>query len=185
MNLNRKQIPVAAGVLVALVLATLGGGCSKKDDDPGSPSEMLPVPTNEAASRTSTEVAARDNRPKEEDDIREVVFRSLLSKDRVSFLEVLGGDPPEDFVKRFADHKAPVRKASDAKISKTGRGHEDKNTGEPGWIHRLGAIRWTLSNEAEVEFSFDEGPRTTGHGTFTVKKANGKWIVAKRNLAGA
>src|ERR1700731_3005310 len=71
------------------------------------------------------------DRGKQEDDIREAVFRSQLAneerrprqwKPAVYFLSLRGGmggdgkDPSDDFMKRFAGHTPPVKRYSESSI---------------------------------------------------------------------
>src|SRR5882757_6179744 len=76
------------------------------------------------------------------DDIREAVFRWQIDRDGseqqtnapVYFLQIgkKRGDPTDEFMKRFAKHKPPVRKVS--ACSSSGKGVYEKKTGERGLI---------------------------------------------------
>jgi len=84
--------------------------------------------------------AARLN---QEDSIREAVFRYQFDhnasgqqkKASVYCLSVGNGqtDPSDDLMKRFANHKPPVRKASECQVDPY-KGVTDKRTGTPGLI---------------------------------------------------
>jgi hypothetical protein len=122
------------------------------------------------------------------DDIREVVFRHQLDSwdsymqktKRVYFLSVgeQDEDPSDDFIKRFANHKPPVRKAS---ASKKGPHLEvmDKNTGEAGLILRVSSIMRISDIEVEVQGGYDQSGRSASGNIYTVKKINGKWSVTQ------
>jgi hypothetical protein len=89
----------------------------------------------------SVSVAADQARESQTDDIREAVFRwqfdhnasGQRTNSQVYFIEVgeKGGDPTEQFMKRFAKHKPPVRKVSACNAS-ADKGVLDKKTGEKG-----------------------------------------------------
>ncbi len=80
-------------------------------------------------------------------------------------------------MKRFADHKPPVRKASD---SKRGPGLEviDRKTGEKGVILRVESIKWISAIEVEVQGGYSQSGLSASGNIYTVKKKNGKWSVA-------
>ena len=91
-------------------------------------------------------LAAEKARESQTDDIREAVFRwqfdhnasGQQTNSQVYFLEVgeKGGDPTDEFMKRFANHKPPVRKVS-ACSANAGKGVLDMKTGEKGLIFRI------------------------------------------------
>ena len=88
-----------------------------------------------------------DFRKREEDDIREAVFRYQF--ERLVFAEMRSvqnyylsfgendQDPPNDFMKRFSACKPPVKKVSSCSGSKSGHPVKDKKTGESGLIFRV------------------------------------------------
>lgn len=86
-------------------------------------------------------LAADKARQSQEDDIREAVFRFQIDPSGIGQqkattvfflgLNLKGGDPSDEFMKRFADHKPPVRKAT-ASHYVSGKGIRDLKTGEPG-----------------------------------------------------
>lgn len=79
------------------------------------------------------------------EDIREAVFRYQFKDEhgpddtKVYFIAVEDGNPSPELLRRFADHKPPVKPRS-ACIS-SGRGVTDKQTGERGVIYSIGAIK--------------------------------------------
>ena len=100
---------------------------------------------------TSVGLAADKVRQSQTDDIREAVFRwqfdhnafGMQKKAQAYFLEVgeKGGDQADDFLKRFTDHKPPVRKVS-ACTASADKGVLDKKDGREGpdfsrYAHRV------------------------------------------------
>ena len=89
----------------------------------------------------SVSVGAEPARQRQEDDIREAVFRWQFDHNvsgqqktaKVYFLSVgeKYGDPSDEFIKRFANNKPPVRKRSEctADAGKGGFGQEDRRAG--------------------------------------------------------
>ena len=55
----------------------------------------------------------------------------------------------------------------------------DKQTGELGVIFKIANIRWVSDAEVEVKGGYYEFPRSASDNTYTVRKANNKWRVAK------
>ena len=127
-------------------------------------------------------------REKEEDDIREVVFRYQFEHNQSGLRTNAGAyylgvgenasDPSDEFMKRFAADRPPVRKTS-ASTFVSGRGMVDKNSGERGLQFRVNSIKWISNEEAEVEGGYYEASESSSVNTYTVKKANGKWTVTK------
>ncbi len=127
--------------------------------------------------------AARDSQT---DDIREAVFRWQFDHNaseqqkhtQVYFLEVgdNGGDPSDEFMKRFADIKPPVRKVS-ASTSDIKKGVTDKSTGEKGLIFRVTSILWKSDSEVQVGGGYHEAGLSASGNIYTVKKVKGKWKV--------
>ena len=136
-------------------------------------------------------VAADNARENQTDDIREAVFRWQFDhnasgqnkKAQVYFLGIgdRGGDPTDEFMKRFADHKPPVRKVS-ACSADAGKGVRDKKTGETGLIFRVTKIEWKSDTEVRVKGGYYEAGLSASGNTYTVKKENGKWKVTKDKM---
>ena len=126
-----------------------------------------------------------DARKNQEDDIREAVFRWQFDHNaseqqgyaKVYFLEVgeKEGDPSDEFIKRFAGNKPPVRKRSECSVST--RGDFDKKTGERGLVFRLRVIEWKSDTEVDVKGGYHEHGLSGSGNTYTLKKENGKWKV--------
>jgi hypothetical protein len=126
------------------------------------------------------------------DDIREVTFRYQFAKNasgqqataKVYFLSFVvpgkleGHDPSDDFMKRFAEHKPRVAKASQAKTSMDDVARDSK-TGEPGLIFSLSAIDWKSDTEVEICGGYYEASESASWNTYYLVKKSGKWVVAK------
>jgi hypothetical protein len=140
---------------------------------------------------TSLGFAADNARESQTDDIREAVFRWQFDHNasgqqtnaQVYFLEVgeKSGDPTEEFMKRFADHKPPVRKVS-ACTADAGKGVLDRKTGEKGLIFRVTNIKWKSDTEVDVSGGYHEAGLSASGNTYTVKKKKGKWKVTNDKM---
>jgi hypothetical protein len=140
---------------------------------------------------TSFGFAADKTRENQEDDIREAVFRYQFDHNasaqqktaKVFFLGVEGkaGDPSDAFMKRFADHKPPVRKASASHFVK-GKGILDKTTGEQGLAFSVTSIKWISDTEVQAKGGYYEAEESSSGNTYTLKKENGKWKVTKNKM---
>ena len=139
----------------------------------------------------SSGMAAEEARQSQEDDIREAVFRwqfdhnvsGLQKKAQVYFLAVgeKGGDPSDEFIKRFAGNKPPVRKRSECSAD-AGKGVLDKKTGEQGLVFNVTTIKWNSDTEVEVEGGYYEAGLSASGNLYTVTKEKGKWNVTKDKL---
>ncbi len=127
----------------------------------------------------------------QEDNIREAVFRYQFDhnasgqqkKATVYCLSVGKGrsDPSEDFMRRFADHKPPVRKVSECQINPY-KGVLDKHTGAPGLAFRITRLTWISDTEAEVEGGCYEAGLSSSGNTYTVVKQHGTWKVSSDRM---
>jgi len=90
-------------------------------------------------------------------------------------------DPSDEFMKRLADHKPPVRKAS-ASHFVLGKGLLNTKTGERGLAFRATTIKWISDTEVEVSGGYYEAELSSSGNTYTVKKENGKWKVTKEKM---
>ena len=136
--------------------------------------------------------AADKARQSQEDDIREAVFRYQFDHNasgqqksaKVYFLGVgeKATDPSDEFMKRFVDHKPPVRKASASHFVR-GKGMLDKKTGESGLAFRAQSIKWISDTEVEVSGGYYEAELSSSGNTYTVKKESGKWKVTKNTMS--
>lgn len=135
-------------------------------------------------------LSADDARKNQEDDIREAVFRwqfdhnasAQQGKAKVYFLEVgeREGDPSDEFMKRFAGNKPPVRRRSECSVS--ARGDSDKKTGEKGLVFRVRIIEWKSDTEVDVEGGYHEHGLSASGNTYTLKRENGKWKVTNDKM---
>jgi len=134
--------------------------------------------------------AADKSRQIQTDDIREAVFRWQFEHNSsyqqqnagVYFLEVgeNEGDPSDEFIKRFAGNKPPVRKRSECSVS-TG-GVFDKKTREKGLVFRATKIKWKTDTEVDVKGGYNEHGLSASGNTYTLKKENGKWKVVNDKM---
>lgn len=131
----------------------------------------------------SVALADDQEREAQTDDIREAVFRwqfehnasGLKKKAGAYFLQIgeKRGDPTDKFLKRFADHKPPVRKASGCH----GDPVRDKTTSEQGIIFSVTNIEWKSDTDVVVKGGYCEGGLSASGNTYTLKKDKGKWQV--------
>jgi hypothetical protein len=133
---------------------------------------------------------ASDATASQQDDIREAVFRyqfdhnqsGLQGNAHAYCLAATIGekevDPSDQFIKRFAHHKPPVRKASACHWAKV-RVVENR-WGKPALIFFVSKINWTSDEEATVNGGYREGNMSSSVCSYAVKKENGKWTVAVR-----
>lgn len=167
---------------LVLVVGVLCAACLVRADDAADA---------KAKAKAEAEAKAKaEARAKAEDDIREATFRyqflhnasGLQQKADVYFLS-LGGkdrDPSDEFMKRFADHKPPVKKVSQS----AGRmeGVRDKATGGRGLIFRVEAIKWVSDTEVTVSGGYYEGGLSSSGNSYHLKKQKDKWVVEKSEM---
>jgi hypothetical protein len=135
--------------------------------------------------------AAETTRQSQENDIYEAVFRWQFEHNasgqqtnaKVYFLGVgeKATDPSDAFMKRFVDHKPPVRKASASHYVR-GKGILDTKTGEQGLAFRALNIKWMSDDEVEIHGGYHEAEESSSGNTYTVKKESGKWKVIKDKM---
>jgi hypothetical protein len=136
-------------------------------------------------------LAADKTRQLQEDDIREAVFRWQFANNasydqnqknaQVYFLEVNGRDPPDTLIKRFTDHKPPVRKVSSCSPEGI-KGVRDKKTGQRGLIFRVTTVKWLSETEVTLDGGYHENGLSASGNTYTLKKENEKWKVTKDKM---
>jgi hypothetical protein len=143
-----------------------------------------------AASQNAT--AARQ---RQEDDIREAVFRCQFASNNTSTAEVFflsigegkkgsdifdaSHDPSDNFTKRFVGLKVPVRKASASIFGRPQGWVVDKHSGKRGILFSVKTIKRVSDAEVQVEGSLTAGMLAAGGHTYTVKMEKGKWKVTK------
>jgi hypothetical protein len=128
----------------------------------------------------AAELAAADK-----DAIRELLVRHYLKgwrQDQLFFLAFdRDTDPPDAFLKRFADLKMRIRKGSKAKIvDPDNSGSQvvfDKDTNEPGVLIKVRGLKPIDADKAEVKGSVFRGRLWGYGGTFIVEKADSRWKI--------
>lgn len=140
---------------------------------------------------SSLGLAADNARDSQTDDIREAVLRWQFTHNasgqqtnaQVYFVKVgeKGGDPTDEFMKRFADHKPPVRKVS-ARSASAGKGVLDKKTEEKGLVFSVTSIKWKSDTEVDVSGGYYEAGLSASGNTYTLKKEKGKWKVTEDKM---
>ena len=122
----------------------------------------------------------------EEADIREAVFRYEFANNSsiqgrraaVYCLSIEGNsDPPNVFMKRFAEFKPPVRKISECTTDPY-KGVIEKSTGKHGLVFRVKSIRWISDVEVEVIGGYYEDGLSASGNTYTLRKRKKKWKVS-------
>lgn len=135
--------------------------------------------------------ATDGDRISQENNVREAVFRyqfqhnsSVQGQRAAVYCLSIGEkntDPSDDFMKRFAGFKPPVRKASDCSTDAY-RGVMEKSTGKRGLVFRVKAIKWTSDTEAEVVGGYFEDGLSASGDTYTVKRQHGTWKVVRSKI---
>lgn len=130
--------------------------------------------------------AADKGRSREEDDVREAVFRyqfdhnaSGLQRSAHAYCLALGdkgADPSEGFIKRFAHNKPPVRKASACHIASSSALVEN-HTGRPALLFRIANITRISDTEFRVNGGYYEGNVSSSGNGYTVRNEGGRWSV--------
>ena len=129
--------------------------------------------------------AADRPRLAEEEDIREAVFRHQLEfhardKNKIYFLGVgeKAVDASPELMKRFANQRPAVKKASDSQYIQ-GKGIIDKKTGERGLALMARTIKWISDTEVEVRGGYFRDEEAAASNTYRVRKQDGRWKVTK------
>lgn len=137
-------------------------------------------------------LATDADRLSQEDDIREAVFRFQFDHNasgqqktaHAYCLAILTGekdsDPSSEFMKRFAHHKPPIRKASACHW--TSIQVVENRFGRAALIFRVSKIIWISDTEVTVEGGYEEGNMSSSGNTYTVKKQNEKWGVTNDQM---
>jgi hypothetical protein len=129
--------------------------------------------------------------PSQEDHIREAVFRyqfkrnasAFQDKTEVYFLSIGGGDPSDQFMRRFEGHTPVVKKVSEAIVSSSEvTGVKDKKTGQRGLIFNQRTIKWDENDHVEVEGGYYEAGLSASGNTYSVVKENNEWVVTKSEM---
>ena len=146
---------------------------------------VILLPLLLAASATLS--AGDGDKVREEDDIREAVLLYQFDHnasglqnhaDAYCIFVTIGEkrvDPSNEFLKRFAHHKPPVRKGSACHWSKDVEVLD--RIGRPALIFTISKVSWASDIEATVEGGYEEGNVSSSAESYTVKKQGGKWVV--------
>lgn len=127
---------------------------------------------------------------REQEDIREAVFRyqfqhnsSIQGSGAAVYCLTIenNADPSDDFIKRFAGSKPPVRKASDCSADAY-KGTVEKATGKRGLIFRVRNIKCISPTRAEVVGGYFEDGLSASGNTYTVTKSKGRWRVSNTSM---
>jgi hypothetical protein len=130
----------------------------------------------------AAELAAADK-----DAIRELLVRQYLKDWRDPPLAFLvfdqDTDPPDAFLKRFADLRVRIRKGSKAKLvdSKNSSSQVvfERDTGEPGVLITVQGWRLIEGGRVEVSCGVMKGRLWGFGGTFLVERVKGGWRVVE------
>ena len=136
--------------------------------------------------------AADVDRAAEENNIREAVFRHQFEhngsgqqqKANAYCLSILldqkKSDPSDEFIKRFAGHKPPVRRASECHWTKVKV--VENRTGRSALILFVSSITWVSDTEVTVGGGYEEANLSESGNTYTVKKQGGQWTVTEDRM---
>jgi hypothetical protein len=127
------------------------------------------------------------NLHRQEDDIREAIFRYRIGTKQPSssiFLSIDGKDPSDEFMVRFLDFKLHVKKASRSYFKKDPFPGflRDRTTGKEAVKYSVGRIRWIDHESAEVQGGMYCGGLCADAGTYRVTKKHDHWTVEKYDV---
>ena len=137
-------------------------------------------------------LASNSDRLSQEDDVREAVFRHQFEHNasgqqktaHAYCLAILvndkDSDASEQFMKRFAHHKPPVRKWSACHW--TPMQVIENRTGKPALIFSVSKIEWISDTEVAVGGSYEEANLSASANAYTLKMQDGKWAVTKDQI---
>ena len=119
-----------------------------------------------------------------EPDILETVFRYQFQRGGASgqtepaayFLEVRGGDPSPELLKRFDGHRPPVHPASKAMVSDLA-GVADPGTGEAGVLFSVDDLRWLEDGGVRVRGGYRRSDAQVDGNLYRVVREQGEWRV--------
>jgi hypothetical protein len=126
----------------------------------------------------------------QEDDIREAVFRyqfehnaSGQQKRAEVYCLSIGEntDPSDEFIRRFAESKSPVRKISECYVGPF-VGVVDKRTQRLGLVLRVGGIQWISATEVEASGGYYEAGLSASGDTYSVSNRFFKWRVTEDHM---
>lgn len=131
--------------------------------------------------------------PWQANDIREAAFRHLFRHNGSGLQDsadayylavgLFGLDPSDGFMKRFRDHKPPVRKASEC-LPPDSFPDRPRNvkTGREGLVFRVTFARRVGLREFEIKGGYYEGALSASGNTYRVRLVNGRWVIVSDRL---
>jgi hypothetical protein len=197
MTLTRRIMLAATAVAMTAMIA-MASGCAKRTDPsrPGAAAGAAAPETASAASGSgsaSTSAAASTSELSADDQVREAVFRHLFThnssgmKDRaaVYFLSLAeigkSKDPSPALMARFAQQEPRVEAVSRARVSPD-EGVRHRDTGEPGLVFRVTAIKRVSDGVVDVECGYYEGNMSSSGNTYRVERKSGVWVVTDAKM---
>jgi hypothetical protein len=175
--------PIAVFFLLGLL-----SSCDRSSTVGKKPDESQPGSQIGAAGPSDTK-----RRQAEELDIYEVTFRYLFEHNASGqqqgagayFLQIgeeaTTDDLDDVFMKRFADVKPSVKRASESESSAE-KGVIDKSTGVKGLLFNVGKPKWISDTEVEMSGGYYEAGLSSAGYTYRLKKTSGKWAVEKETM---
>ena len=97
------------------------------------------------------------------------------------FIALEKGDPPQEFLARFASERPLVLAVSQATSSAL-EGVKHKELGGRGLIFRISSIKWLDPNTAEVEGGYYEAGLSSSGNVYRVERRGGPWFVTKSEM---
>ena len=93
-------------------------------------------------------------------------------------------DPPDEFLKRFADRHFDVRKASQYPQKRADLTSLDRNpkTGSPDGIYTVEIVEWLNDTTAKVKYSMYRAPLWAAGYEAVAEKKDGKWQIKQHGM---
>jgi hypothetical protein len=191
-SMTRRMVLAATAAAMTVTIA-MAWGCAKRAEPsrPGAAPETSAVGT--APESASASAASSTSTLSVDDQVREAVFRHLFThnasgmKDRaaVYFLSLAeigkSKDPSPALMARFAQHKPRVEAVSRARVSPD-EGVRHRETGEPGLVFRVTAIKRVSNDVVDVECGYYEGNMSSSGNTYRVERKSGVWVVTDARM---
>jgi uncharacterized protein (TIGR02996 family) len=121
------------------------------------------------------------DRPRAEDEVREVAFRRLFESwnpQVTCFVEVgKGQDPSPDLLDRLQDLSPHIRPVSASKPAEDEEGVVDRETGERGILFTVETIRWANPSKCEADGGYYLANQAASGETYQVELTGGKWVI--------
>ena len=123
----------------------------------------------------------------DEDLIREIVFRKFLElrhsnsdkNSKVYYLQIDDNkDPSKNLLKKFADYRVTIKKASELIISVGDSDPvSDSLAKEKGVLFSISKLDWKSKNEVKVNAISYSGNLGSDGCSYTLKRVNGEWKI--------